>query len=218
MATLTASLVIVGYAALVPVSRAAIYLKRGRQNAALLPPHPLDAQPAYRHFQRAADVDPLDPVPCVQQARWLVGTTAGPAPHHDALPLAVASLEQAIRRDPFKLSWQRMLMEVHRARAAAPGGTASDHAAAVESAERIVELYPNGPAGYVDLADCLAGAARASTAPDLMQRAIENYEFALTLDDQRLWWEELRRFSEDEQTDIRAKIAQAEAWVRNQTP
>ncbi len=217
LVTLSAGLVIVVYVAVVPVARAEVLLERARRAGSELIPVPLTSQLAHRAFIDAIDADPVDPTPCVEHTRWLVAMSSLPEYRTEALRLAAASLDQAVRRDPFKISSHRMQMEICRMRAEETGD-AADYAAAVNTAERVIELYPNGPAGYVDLADRLAEAAEATETVDLMRRAAESYEFALTLDDQRLWWEELRRFSESEQADIRSKLDRAGHWLREHSP
>ncbi len=195
----------VAWAAVVPVSRAGHFLKRARLAGRELAPVPVTGQVANDYFQRAADADPFDPTPYVERTRWLIAGSSVPRLRDEALRLAVASLDEAIKRDPSSLSLHRMRMQVFKARAEALGSI-GDRLAAIEAARRALELYPQDPAGVASLADCQLEAGQAGSSDQLLEKAIANFERALKLDGERLTWEELHRFREREREAIQSKI------------
>ena len=183
----------------------------------MLSPGPLDRQPVYHVFGEAIDADPLDPTPCVRRAEWLMAVASLPDRRDEALRLAEASLNQAIRRDPFHLKLRRMRVDLHRTKATASAREV-DHLAVVHAAREALELYPQDPKGLVLLADCLHEAGNALESGALLQEAIVTYGQALDLDDQRLPWERLRRFRDRERRDIQTRSKRAFHAMRAAEP
>ncbi len=217
LAALSAGIVIFAYAAIMPVGRAVGHLRLARQTGRLLAPTPIIAQPAHHHFRRAIEADPLDPTPCLEHARWLMAASSLPELRDHALRLAEAAIDQSIRRDPFSVRLRRTQMQFYRTKAAATGST-DDRLAAIDAARKVVELYPRGPAGFAALADCQLEAGETADSDGLLQKALENYRHALELDDSRLWWEELRRFTKRERQAIESKIERVRMLLEQRSP
>jgi hypothetical protein len=201
-------IVVVAWAAVVPVARAGHFLRRARLTGRELAPGPVTGQVAYGYFHRAAQADPFDPTPFVERTHWLLAGSAVPRLRDEALRLAVPSLDEAIKRDPFSLKLHRTRMRGFKARAEAMGSV-EDRLAAVEAARRALELYPQDPAGIASLADRQLEAGEAASSDQLLEEAVANFERALKLDGERLTWEELHRFRERERRAIQSKIRRA---------
>lgn len=210
---LFAGIAAVVWAAVAPVSRAGHFLRRARLAGRELAPVPVTGQLANDHFQRAAEVDPFDPTPYVERARWLMAGSTVPRLRDEALGLAVPALDEAIKRDPFSLKLHRMRMQVFKARAEALGSV-EDRLAAIEAARHALELYPQDPAGIASLADRQLEAGEAASSDQLLEEAIANFERALKLDGERLTWEELHRLREIEREAIQSKIERARRILR----
>ena len=181
---------------------------------------PLTTRPSYRHYSAAIAADPLDPTPCVRRARWLTSVAStGQADRDEAMNLAAASLDEAVRRDPFNVAHRRdqarfFLLWAYRDREAlaTPGSAdgAEHFAAAIEAAEHALRLYPLDPQGAADLGDYLLTAGRATGSAAWLHRAAQSYERALQLDDARLSWETIRRFRDRERTAIEQNLRRAQ--------
>jgi len=210
---LAVGIIVVLWAAAIPVAQANKHLKLARRTGTGLAPAPITAQLAHHYFLRAIEADPLDPTPCVEHARWAVAASSLPELGKEALRLAEDSLTQAIERDPFSIQLRRMQAQLYRTRADATGST-KDRIAAVEAAREALELYPRSPSDITALADCQLEAGQAAHSQELLQQAIDNYDHALKLDEARLWWEELRRFRETDREVIREKIRRAQKLLQ----
>jgi tetratricopeptide (TPR) repeat protein len=134
------------------------------------------------------------------------------------MALAVESMSEAVRRDPYSVSHRRDLSRLNLMRAqlrrstgsdATPATGAEQFAAAVSAAKEAVRLYPRDPHGLVDLGDCLLHAGEATRSADWIREAIDSYERALELDDARLTWETIRRFRDHEKAGIAANLDRA---------
>ena len=122
-----------------------------------------------------------------------------------ALDTAIESLAGAIDRDPFQIGLWRMVAQLHLHRARG-GGNATHYTEAIHAARRSLELYPQDPQGLILLGDVEAAAGEALNDSTHIDSAIKHYRRALELDDQRLWWEKLRRMSPKERRTVEQKI------------
>jgi hypothetical protein len=77
-----------------------------------------------------------------------------------------------------------------------------------------VELYPENPQEWIDLADTQLQAGEAVSSLRLLQDSIDNYNRALGLDSQRPDWEWLRRLREHEVLEVERNIERARAAKR----
>ncbi len=188
-----------------PVVSANRSLVRAEKMAPQIAPAPISSQLADRFYREALAADPLDPTPAVARAGWLYSITSIPQLREPAFALAVESVEEARKRDPFDVKLPRMLMQLHRAEAEymhAP----EDYLSAVRAAEEALKLYPLDPPGIKSLADCLTEAGTASGSQDLLRQALETYQKAMDVDDSRLEWETIRRFRARELDEIREQM------------
>jgi hypothetical protein len=157
-----------------------------------------------------AAADPYDPTPLVLFAR-LKTADAFAASEFDAagFRLGLEALNLAVGRDPFSVGLHRLrtsvLLEFAK-RTASP----TEVAAAVESAKKVVALYPSDPHGRVMLADTLLQAAKLLKSPEYAQEATMAYRDGLALDDLRPAWETIRRFRDRERNEIQRKVLDAE--------
>ncbi len=199
---------------LVPVARSHSALQRARTIAGQPLPTSLTAQLPYHHFQRAADLDPLDPTPLANLTTWLIRASYFPGLQDQALGLADESLRRAIERDPVSLKLRRTRVQLYR-RMAEANPTRERFLAAIDAAQDAQSLYPQDPEGFVALAGCQldAGAILRDTA--LLEQARNSYHRAIELDGSRLWWEELHRFSESERQAIDAAIERASSTLND---
>ena len=205
---------------LLPQYKAAKYLSLARQAMSQWTPAPPSAQPANTLLRRAGEADPLDPTPCAVWADWMLAVSSAPfltdKDHRvEALNATVASLDNAVDRDPFNVSHRRRLARAYRLKAAMIGRV-DDYDAAVAAAREALHLYPLDPPGLVALGDCLLEAGEAVQSPDRLHEALDTYEQALQLDEARPWWETIRRFRPQEVADIKAKMAIARQAVGEQ--
>jgi tetratricopeptide (TPR) repeat protein len=126
----------------------------------------------------------------------------------EALQAAEASIRLAIDRDPHSLTWRRRQMHFYLQRGRTTG-MAADFNRAAQAAEAALALYPEHPRGLVALGDCQLAEGEATHDRALLEKALASYQEAVALDDKRLSWERLQRFTETEQAEIRAKIDRA---------
>jgi len=164
---------------------------------------PIEQHPTYRSFVAAAQADPLDPTPWVEQARWLTGLGG-----ESSLRGAIESLRQGIERDPFNASYQRAEAHLYL-RLAETTHERGDYASAIEAEKAALALYPGDPSGLVSLGDTLLTTGEALESDELLREAIEDYRQALELDNRRLSWETIRRFRTQEVAEINYKIDRA---------
>ena len=200
--------------AVIPVARADREMALASRSAeAFVPGAPQD-QPTDRHFVSAAAADPLDPSPLIRRAEWLMQVAALPERRQESMRLAIACVNQAIDRDPHSTVPRKMLMDLYRF-AAGVTGKAGDFRAAIAAAHDVLELYPRSPGATVALADRQFEAGDALPSAERLREAVESYRRALALDDQRLSWEELRRFSAKEREEIESKIDRANRRIQD---
>lgn len=201
------------YWMVIPVGGAARHMTLARKSASRLVAAPVTAQVAYRHFEHAAQSDPLDPTPHAELARWLIGVSDVPEFRDDAGRLAEESLARAMALDPFSVQLWRLKMQFHQRIAGATGSRDQYHAA-ITAALEALKIYPQDPRGLVALADRQLDLGRAMKSAAALQDAINTYREALSLDDARLWWEVLRRFGEKKKEDIEAKMEEARRLIQ----
>ncbi len=205
---LFAGIAVVAWTAVIPVARAGHFLKRARLAGREFAPTPVTGQVAYDYFQRAAEADSLDPTPYLERTRWFMAGSTVPLLRDEALRMAVLSLDEAIKRDPYSIRLHRMRMQVFKIRAEA-SGSVEDRLAAIKAARRALELYPQDPAGVASLADRQLEAGEAASSSQLLEESVANFKRALKLDGERLTWEELHGFREGEREAIQSKIQRA---------
>lgn len=215
LGALGAAIVVIAYVGLVPLVRSARHLTYACESSRHVLPAPVTSQLAYHQFEDAADADPVDPTPYVEQAEWLMGAASVPELREPALEAAASSIARAIKRDPYSLKLRRMQTRVYQEKAKTTGDSA-DLERAVDAARAALELYPLDPKGLVALADCQAEAGRATDSKELLQQAVANYKRALNVDDERLAWEKLRRLPPKDREAIRSRIDQVQALLQKQ--
>jgi len=184
-----AATVLVCWIGVFPVARAKSHLRAGQ-------------------FDAASSSDPFDPTPEVARAQWLQSS----APR-----AAVEALTTAIRRDPFNVGLPRMRAKLYLDLAQSTGNE-GDYLAAIDDARRALELYPLNPAGVASLADFQAAAGEALKSDMLMRQALANYDRAIQLDNQRLWWETLHRMGEGDKAEILSKIRRLRERIKEPVP
>jgi len=209
-AAATVGFVAVFIAFVVPVIRAQDFLFSGRYHARQpLTRASLTAQPAYREYAFAAEVDPLDPIPWAERADWLDAVAVAVEPlRTQAYQASVDSLRQAIRRDPNGVQHYRRLALILQAQARHTG-RGGDYEYAFEATRGVVDLYPNDPSGWKLRGDCALEAGEATESRELVGAAVRSYRRALELDDARPAWEHIRRFNERRRREIENALQKA---------
>jgi tetratricopeptide (TPR) repeat protein len=166
---------------------------------------PLDAQPTYLDYLRAATADPLDPTPLAECSRWLVGYAELEGGLRDALARAIERLDEALERDPRNVSTHRYRRRLQQFLAETTGEP-GDYQRAIASAVQVTRLYPESPNDWAALGECRLAAGETGDDAEVLAQAIEAFEEALRLDAARPDWEELRRFSEAKRSEIQERI------------
>ena len=210
------AIVVVMVLAVLPVARMTSTLARARSmlrapGASVMahtPGDPLDLA-----YLDAVAADPLDPTPCVERAQLWFARSADPVRRTNALTVAIESLDEAIQRDPLHIAHRRQLLQIVAALARTTGAT-EDYQRAVGAAQRVCDLYPADPGGYVSLADIQMESGRVLKSADLVRDALEAYQWALALDAARPAWVTGRGFRPHERAEIERKMRQAEALHR----
>lgn len=174
-----------------PVSRSAEALSRARGAA-------LDVAAGY--YAEAAAADPFDPVPFSELAERIA---CEPTP--ERVDAALAALNQAVQRDPLQAGLHRWLAQFHDLRYRM-NGTESDLHAAIASARRVLELYPQSPDEHLNLAAVLAHAAAATGRLGWADEARAEYVRALELDRVRPGLREVRKWSPQRRAEIEAAM------------
>ena len=134
VATVIVALSFVLWLGILPIARSARELDLARRAGSQLLPVPIKSQVANHHFERAAQLDPLDPMPHVEHATWLVIASGVPGLRDEAIGMAADALEAAIQRDPHSIQLRRMKTQLHQ-RAAQQLGREADYLAAIRSAD-----------------------------------------------------------------------------------
>lgn len=197
-------LVVTGWA-LVPVVRAAWHLREANRTTEDDLPPGVKYRLVAHHLKRAGELDRLDPAPWLRLAEWHLAAREMIELREEATDAAMRALDEATRRDPHYIRLWRTRLDLLRA-IAIESNRAQDHVAAVSAARNVLELYPQDPAGHVNLADTLRDAYRAGCDPAWRVEAIEQYREAIRLDGKRLWWEEIRRMSPERKAYIEREI------------
>lgn len=195
-----------------PVWRATGLVAQARASRTGAGREPIEHHPANVFYREALKADPWDPTAAAERAEWLrrlAGSTADPVP---TLREALESIEEAIARCPLHVSYHRRRAAILHTLAELTDDPRA-RAGALESARRVLDLYPTRPASYVDLADLQAWAGQKAEQADLVEAAVANYQRALELDGQRPAWEEIRRFRPATLKEIESKLANACAWL-----
>ncbi|MBP7933895.1 MAG: O-antigen ligase family protein [Phycisphaerae bacterium] len=130
-------------------------------------------------FAEAAAADPLDPTPSADLAS---ACFRDPSP--EALTAGLEALDEAIRRDPKRISHQQCRMRALEA-AFQTGGTPADLQAAIAAGRRCTAMYPASPDHHLELAALLDRARTALSDPALLDEAVREYREALRLNDAR---------------------------------
>ena len=165
----------------------------------------LTDQSGWRLLSQALVDDPLDPMPAVGLAEYGLALAKLPEFSAEALPAAAEAAKIAVARDPANVSRYRLLRRACEAQARASGAPA-DWAQAIAAARSALARYPQDPSGLVRLGKTLAHAGEATNNHNWLAEAVESYRAALVLDDKRLWWEEFRRFDENQISEINTDI------------
>ena len=156
-------------------------------------------------YIRAFQADPLDPTPLALRLRRMVAMADGTSHEENALRDASSLILAALGRDPFNIGLRRLGASLNLRRAQRTRQR-SDFAIAIAMAKGARELYPQDPQGLILLGDVEAAAGEALNDSTHIDSAIKHYRRALELDDQRLWWEKLRRMSPKERWTVEQKI------------
>lgn len=181
----------------------------------LLPGVPLERQPVFQRLAEAAQADPLDPAPLIQQSRWLLACAdAFPDQALHALDLAREPLEAAMKRSGRFTA--AILLDAERSlRIARITRNESDFAPPHERLLLVVtDLYPQNPAYWIRLADLEFEAAEATRQRSWFEAAAKSYDHALDLESRRPNWEVLRRLSPEQIREIERKRAEARARLQ----
>jgi hypothetical protein len=198
----------------VPVARCQWALRAARQTAGAMTAGPLSAQPAYQAYSLAARCDSLDPTAPLELGRWLVTAAVHATDRSAYLSEAQETTQRGLQRDPFSLAAQRQLAMILRMMAKMRG-EAGAWQAARDAYRRVLDLYPQNPPAYVELAEVEAEAGVALHDPTWLRSARAHYVRALQLDDARAPGE-LRRFNPGQRAAIQANIARVENLLVDQ--
>ncbi len=186
-----------------PVTRASRFLQDARASSELPVSSSFDNHPALIAFDSAAQADPLDPTPWIENASWLAHIG-----DETSLRRAIESLREGIKRDPYNASNRhaeaRLFLGLAR-----QTHQASDHMAAIEAQRAALSLYPRDPSGLVSLGDTQLFAGEALRSHELIKAAIESYQQALDLDNRRLSWETIRRLRPQQVAEVNARMKHA---------
>lgn len=202
---------VVGYAVLVvcavvfqvPPIRAEAALRQARASREESSPT-IQTHPAHLAYVRAAELDRLDATIPAEHGRWLRLTAAASRDPQPIYDLALRATDEAIVRAPGRFLYWRRKARLHLLRGQLTGDR-RDYQAGVEALRQALDLYPQRPRTHLELGIAWTAVGTESA----LVRAIEHFEQALALDDQRPAWEVLTRFSEDERRDITQRIEQA---------
>ena len=215
IAVAVAGLTVLAGVAVVPVAVSSYHLRGARHHRSQAINQGRATGAAIQAYEAAAAADRWDPIPEVELASWRrqIGRPAD-------LAAALVALDEAERRDPkaavvYSLRWRVLVQRYKLAK------SEKDLEAAVEAAQRVVQLYPESPDRHKELADLLTGLdpdknvllppARVSR-PDWLYRAGKHYRTALSLDASRPQGE-LRRWSEERRLRVEQKLKALEGRV-----
>ncbi len=187
------------------------------QQAPVRSPDP-DAAPASLAYHRAAAADPRDSTAHGELAEWFASmarTADDGALRKTWLEAAEVSADAAIARDLRSTGLWRLKAQIAQLLA---GETEAhdDFRRSVDAATEATRLYPTDPPTWVLRGRCALDAAVAvstgsdpgasGSQPDAASRfagiAAESFQHALSLDQQRPAWEELRRFTGRQRAEV----------------
>lgn len=195
----------VGFVAVV----ALVLMPAQRMGAALSEARALAAQPASfnairQAYADAVAADPLDAVAPAEFAQWLA--SVGRRDSEVDVPVireALVQADVAQQRNPNHLSLLRLDADLRRILLQSDAASA-DTPKLLETARKIVTLYPESPRNLAYSADLLVAVAGTQATPaPLLTEALAQIEHALELDAQRDA-AEIRRFTESEREQIEA--------------
>ncbi len=162
-------------------------------------------KPPYKNIPNACYADKLDPAPFIELAKlWILASVDRERPT-SYLRKANDSLREAKARDPYDIRLQRLIVNATTKQAR----VADSMLAYIEAAKAVqatVELYPNDPIGLIDAARIETEVATALNDSFIAQDAVNHYSQALSLDDARPWWEQIRKLSEAQRAEVSAEI------------
>ncbi len=200
-----------------PVMHANQSLAIARAESTRAVPGSFQNQPAYRSFLAASDADPLNSSAPSECAAFLAAFAAiSPLPKA-SLDRAVEMIDRALNRDPFNTSLYRRKMSIHR-RAFEVTKELGHLDAAVAAARRVVERYPQSPAGQADLGRVLWSRASQLNDPTSMADAADHLQQSLDLDSARPEWEKLRRMPKRLRDSISELISIIAAAMESEGP
>ncbi|HEY3242360.1 MAG TPA: O-antigen ligase family protein [Phycisphaerae bacterium] len=206
-------LALIAYVALtVAVWRCQAALSTARAAAGALTAGVPREQPAYRAYERAAKADALDPTPPLELSRWLLAASGRMDQPGDFYREARDMAIEARRRDPFSLSAQRQLAAV-LGQIARASGDIRDCESALNAHRRLLEIYPQNPQGFVELAEAAAEMGAVLHDKARLRAALDHYTHALELDNLR-GPNEIRRFTDQQRAGIRTQMARLQELIR----
>jgi tetratricopeptide (TPR) repeat protein len=127
-------------------------------------------------------------------------------PTPERVDAAIEALDEAIRRDPRQAGLYRWLAQFYSLRYGTSGAE-SDLRAAITAARQAIELYPQSPDEYLNLAGILAHGAAASGSAEWAAESRAEYQKALDLDAARPGTDEVRRWSAKRRGEIEAAMS-----------
>lgn len=203
-----AAILLVLYVGVIPVGRSMGSLSGARQSASMIATVPLTQQIPATHFDRAASVDPYDSTPLIEKVEWLLAVMQNPEYRDEAFVLADQAIAGAIQRDPHHLKLRRLQTLLYQQRSQHTKSKEDFHQA-IDFARDALQLYPQDPHGLAVLADCYFEGGVETGDRDWVEQAADQYQNALDMDDRRLEWEKLQRFSQKQVDYIKDRLQQA---------
>ena len=161
-------------------------------------------------YRAAIVADPLDATAPTEYAEWLTGiaTTEPEETQLERYTEAEGVLHTALRRARFSFGLYRRMAGVYVMLGRLEDKQAN-YERAVAAMQHAIALYPSRPMSYVELGDCLA----ALGGEDNLRKALDEYRHALSLNDQRPDWEQLRRFTDRQVDEVQERIRQVETQL-----
>jgi len=203
----------IAYVGVIPVGRAMLNVELARVSARSVAPVSSLQQITTHHFDRASMVDPMDPTPLTEKAQWFMVLMDYPEYQTDTFDLTNKVLIDAIARDPYSLKLRRIRTMFFQKKSLITSFR-EDYLTAIEAAEESLKLYPQDPLGLVVLADCYMAGGITLNNRQWVEQANTLYQDALLLDDQRISWETLQRFSEKKINYIRERLNETKQFLQ----
>jgi O-Antigen ligase len=182
---------------IIPVEKASVLLARARRSS--------DPAAALAAYHDAIEADGWDSTAAYESARLQRALAGDGSEAIASLRAAVEDVNEAIRRDPvhLKLYREKMRCELILSKLA---GMPGDRATAVQTARKMVELYPTSPTTHLELAECLEVRGRVESNAQALEEALREYDRALAIDDGRPAWETVRRMNERRRDAVQSRI------------